>query len=234
MNEMTQLPVTEVAHACACGCADEELPELDARAIPHAIRHVGPRESPAQLEGQEEDWLEAVLEVDGRVARGRDAGEVFRERDLTVEHRGHRPAGDRRVLGQPLPDGQLHQQRLVDRRGIRAPRRPVAGKRTAGQLHGQAGKRQHRGRQVHAAGQAASGRPRAVFHLCQHIGQGGAAHRIHRAGPGLALQRAHRALQRGAVNEGAGPQAAQIVVGFGPAGGGRDLVAALGQQAHRH
>ena len=39
MNEMTQLPVTEVAHACACGCADEELPELDARAIPHAIRH---------------------------------------------------------------------------------------------------------------------------------------------------------------------------------------------------
>ena len=39
MNEMTQLPVTEVAHACACGCVDEELPELDARAIPHAIRH---------------------------------------------------------------------------------------------------------------------------------------------------------------------------------------------------
>ena len=34
---MTQLPVTEVAHTC--GCADEELPELDARAIPHAIRH---------------------------------------------------------------------------------------------------------------------------------------------------------------------------------------------------
>ena len=39
MNEMTQLPVTEVTHTCACGCADEELPELDARAIPHAIRH---------------------------------------------------------------------------------------------------------------------------------------------------------------------------------------------------
>ena len=36
---MTQLPVTEVAHACTCGCVDEELPELDARAIPHAIRH---------------------------------------------------------------------------------------------------------------------------------------------------------------------------------------------------
>ena len=42
MDEITQLPVTEVAHshadACACG-ADDSLPELDARVIPHAIRH---------------------------------------------------------------------------------------------------------------------------------------------------------------------------------------------------
>lgn len=26
-------------HACACGCSDEGIPELDARTIPHAIRH---------------------------------------------------------------------------------------------------------------------------------------------------------------------------------------------------
>lgn len=42
MDETTHLQVTEVAHAhaheCACG-ADDSLPELDARVIPHAIRH---------------------------------------------------------------------------------------------------------------------------------------------------------------------------------------------------
>lgn len=36
----TELPVTETAHSCGCGCSDEAgAPELDVRAIPHAIRH---------------------------------------------------------------------------------------------------------------------------------------------------------------------------------------------------
>lgn len=36
----TTLSVTEVsASGCACGCADEGVPVLDAREIPHAIRH---------------------------------------------------------------------------------------------------------------------------------------------------------------------------------------------------
>lgn len=33
-----QLPITEVQSGCACG-HDHGEPELDARAIPHAIRH---------------------------------------------------------------------------------------------------------------------------------------------------------------------------------------------------
>lgn len=35
---MTELPVTEVRDGCACG-ADHDTPELDARLIPHSIRH---------------------------------------------------------------------------------------------------------------------------------------------------------------------------------------------------
>jgi len=36
---MTELPLTEVQHTgCACG-DDHGVPELDARTIPHAIRH---------------------------------------------------------------------------------------------------------------------------------------------------------------------------------------------------
>lgn len=35
---MTELNLTP-AHSCGCGAADHELPELDARSIPHAIRH---------------------------------------------------------------------------------------------------------------------------------------------------------------------------------------------------
>lgn len=35
---MEELPVVEKP-SCGCGCTDESLPELDARAIPHAIRH---------------------------------------------------------------------------------------------------------------------------------------------------------------------------------------------------
>ena len=35
---MTDLPVVEKP-TCTCGHPDEELPVLDARAIPHAIRH---------------------------------------------------------------------------------------------------------------------------------------------------------------------------------------------------
>lgn len=35
---MTQLPLTEKTSGCACG-DDHSEPELDARTIPHAIRH---------------------------------------------------------------------------------------------------------------------------------------------------------------------------------------------------
>lgn len=35
----TDIPVTEARHSCACGHENEALPELDARAVPHAIRH---------------------------------------------------------------------------------------------------------------------------------------------------------------------------------------------------
>lgn len=35
---MTDLNLTPTS-ACGCGAAHESLPELDARAIPHAIRH---------------------------------------------------------------------------------------------------------------------------------------------------------------------------------------------------
>lgn len=34
----TEIPLTEKS-ACGCGEHDEALPELDARTIPHAIRH---------------------------------------------------------------------------------------------------------------------------------------------------------------------------------------------------
>lgn len=34
------LPVTDVSQpTCGCGCTDDGEPELDVRAIPHAIRH---------------------------------------------------------------------------------------------------------------------------------------------------------------------------------------------------
>lgn len=36
---MNQLPLTEKASGCGCGHHDEALPVLDARSIPHAIRH---------------------------------------------------------------------------------------------------------------------------------------------------------------------------------------------------
>ena len=36
----TEIPLAKAkAHACACGEHSAELPELDARTIPHAIRH---------------------------------------------------------------------------------------------------------------------------------------------------------------------------------------------------
>lgn len=35
---MTDLPITE-QHTCACGEHADDLPTLDARQIPHAIRH---------------------------------------------------------------------------------------------------------------------------------------------------------------------------------------------------
>ncbi|MEO7447888.1 MAG: DUF2249 domain-containing protein [Humibacillus sp.] len=40
MTVSQPLPLTDVGQpACACGCSDEGEPELDVRAIPHAIRH---------------------------------------------------------------------------------------------------------------------------------------------------------------------------------------------------
>ena len=38
-KEEAEKQTQPAAHACACGEHDAELPELDARAIPHAIRH---------------------------------------------------------------------------------------------------------------------------------------------------------------------------------------------------
>ena len=42
MSDHPNLPLVEdqSAHACGCGCTDADgAPELDVRAIPHAIRH---------------------------------------------------------------------------------------------------------------------------------------------------------------------------------------------------
>ena len=46
---MTDLPITEKKATCGCGHHDEELPVLDARAIPHAIRHAAILGSVASL-----------------------------------------------------------------------------------------------------------------------------------------------------------------------------------------
>lgn len=35
----SSLPLAQQASSCACGCADEGVPSLDVRPIPHAIRH---------------------------------------------------------------------------------------------------------------------------------------------------------------------------------------------------
>lgn len=40
MTASNPLPVSDVSKpACGCGCTDDGEPELDVRAIPHAIRH---------------------------------------------------------------------------------------------------------------------------------------------------------------------------------------------------
>ncbi|MDN5795620.1 MAG: DUF2249 domain-containing protein [Intrasporangium sp.] len=41
MSTHDQIPLTEVKHGHSCGCGEEDadVPSLDARAIPHAIRH---------------------------------------------------------------------------------------------------------------------------------------------------------------------------------------------------
>lgn len=36
---MTELTLTQSSSSCGCGGHDDVLPELDARVIPHAIRH---------------------------------------------------------------------------------------------------------------------------------------------------------------------------------------------------
>lgn len=35
----TELPLAPASTECGCGCRDAGVPQLDARAIPHAIRH---------------------------------------------------------------------------------------------------------------------------------------------------------------------------------------------------
>ena len=44
MTDHQEIPLTETHH-CSCGESDTELPELDVRTIPHAIRHGQPQES---------------------------------------------------------------------------------------------------------------------------------------------------------------------------------------------
>ncbi|MGN6751302.1 MAG: DUF2249 domain-containing protein [Intrasporangium sp.] len=40
MSTHAQIPLTEAKQqSCGCGCSDEGVPTLDARTIPHAIRH---------------------------------------------------------------------------------------------------------------------------------------------------------------------------------------------------
>jgi uncharacterized protein (DUF2249 family) len=39
MDTRTDIPLTPAPHACGCGEHDHGAPELDVRAIPHAIRH---------------------------------------------------------------------------------------------------------------------------------------------------------------------------------------------------
>ncbi len=39
MSSPTELPLTPVSHACGCHDHSDASPELDVRAIPHAIRH---------------------------------------------------------------------------------------------------------------------------------------------------------------------------------------------------
>ena len=39
MDSRTDIPLTPAAHQCGCGEEDHGVPELDVRAIPHAIRH---------------------------------------------------------------------------------------------------------------------------------------------------------------------------------------------------
>lgn len=39
MSLVTELNLTQRSSSCGCGGHDDALPELDARAIPHAIRH---------------------------------------------------------------------------------------------------------------------------------------------------------------------------------------------------
>ncbi|TBT88769.1 DUF2249 domain-containing protein [Propioniciclava sinopodophylli] len=46
---MNDLPITEKKATCGCAHHDEELPVLDARAIPHAIRHAAILGSVASL-----------------------------------------------------------------------------------------------------------------------------------------------------------------------------------------
>ena len=39
MDTRAELPLTPASHACSCGDDAHGAPELDVRAIPHAIRH---------------------------------------------------------------------------------------------------------------------------------------------------------------------------------------------------
>lgn len=71
------LPITERATGCACGHDHDELPELDARLIPHALRHAsifGALESlragQAMVLVAPHDPLPLLAQIDARYGRG--------------------------------------------------------------------------------------------------------------------------------------------------------------------
>lgn len=93
---MTELNITEKKSACGCGAADDALPELDARQIPHAVRHaaihgvvdslapgaavvlVAPHD-PLPLLAQIEQWRGSAITVE-YVERGPEAWKLKLQR----------------------------------------------------------------------------------------------------------------------------------------------------------
>src|SRR6266436_1217655 len=95
--------------------------------------------------------------------------------------------------------------------------------------------RNHRGRQIAAAGEATDGDTRAIFELGQDRRQGGAANRVDGTGPAFAVERARRLCgEARAVDQIGGAQLSQIFPQLGPAGRSYDPVPEPRQQRHRN